>query len=250
MEAVSPASWIVSGILLGAIVGSFLATLVVRWPEGKGALTGRSACDGCARTLSPIELVPIVSYVVLRGRCRACHAPIARSHVGIEIGAAAIGATAFAILPEAAGLALAAMGWLLLALGWLDARHLWLPDPLVLLLAGIGLAAAQWVTAITLTDRLIGGAAAFLLLEGLRRGYQRLRGHDGMGAGDPKLFGAIGLWTGWAMLPLVLLIGSAALLALALIRGSVHERTHEHPLGSALAAAAFLVACLLADGRI
>ena len=244
------AMWIAFGALLGAIVGSFLATLIIRWPAGRSVLSGRSACDGCDRTLSPLELVPIAGFLLLRGRCRSCAAPIARDHFAIEIAAALIGGIAFALVPTVAGIGLAGLGWLLLALGWLDARHLWLPDALVILLALVGLVAAGWITAIALQDRLIGGVAGFATLEIVRRAYRRMRGHDGMGGGDPKLFGAIGLWTGWAMLPLVLLVASAGLLATALLSGTARDRSREFPLGSALAAAGFVIACLQAGGRL
>src|SRR3546814_3506716 len=68
------------GALLGAIVGSFLATVLVRWPAGESALAGRSRCDGCRRTLAPFELVPVLSFALNRGRCRRCAAPIDRTH--------------------------------------------------------------------------------------------------------------------------------------------------------------------------
>ena len=93
---------------------------------------------------------------------------------------------------------------------------------------------------------MIGGVAAYGTLEALRLLYRRLRGHDGMGGGDPKLLGAIGLWTGWTTLPFILLAASLALLALALATGRANERAHEYPLGTALAAAGYGVAAAMA----
>jgi leader peptidase (prepilin peptidase)/N-methyltransferase len=74
-EIVFP-SWpfALAGFALGAIVGSFLATVLVRWPEGRNPLTGRSQCDGCGRTLGGAELVPLLSFLAFRGRCRRCGA--------------------------------------------------------------------------------------------------------------------------------------------------------------------------------
>src|SRR3546814_18504832 len=94
------------GALRGAIVGSFLATVLVRWPAGESALAGRSRCDGCRRTLAPFELVPVLSFALNRGRCRRCAAPIDRPHLRVEIAAATIAGTAFALVSPAA-----AFGW-------------------------------------------------------------------------------------------------------------------------------------------
>src|SRR3546814_11744442 len=117
------------GALLGAIVGSFLATVLVRWPAGESALAGRSRCDGCRRTLAPFELVPVLSFALNRGRCRRCAAPLDRTHLRVEIAAATISGTAFALVSPPA-----AFGWSGLALGLLlprlpALRHFLVPAP-------------------------------------------------------------------------------------------------------------------------
>ena len=238
--------WSIGGGILGLIVGSFLATITVRWPQGRSVVAGRSRCDSCGTTIASRDLVPVVSHILLRGRCRSCDAAIGSDHLRIELASGAIGALSLAILPGAAGVALALMGWLLLASGWIDARHLMLPDSLTLALAILGLGVGGLVTGASLEARMIGGVAAFGTLEAIRLLYLRLRGHDGMGGGDPKLLGAIGLWTGWTMLPFVLLAASLALLAIALATGRASERAHEYPLGTALAAAGYGVAAAMA----
>ena len=232
-----------AGGLLGAILGSFIATLVLRWPEGRSVVHGRSACDGCGAPLAAIRLVPILSYVVQRGRAACCGMAIDRSHPLTEIAAAVIGVTSFAIAggPTEA-LAGAIFGWLLLALALLDARHFWLPDRLTLTVALSGLAAGIARMPPALADRLIGGAAAFLLFAGIQHGYRLLRHRDGMGGGDVKLFGAIGLWLGWRMLPAIVLGAALAGVLWSLIqlaRGRKLTGTSSVPFGSCLALAAW-----------
>ena len=234
---------IAAGGMLGAILGSFIATLAIRWPEGRSVVHGRSACDGCGALLSAIRLVPILSYAVQRGRAACCDTAIDRFHPLTEIAAAAIGATSFAIAADPLqALAGAIFGWLLLALALLDARHFWLPDRLTLALALAGLAAGVAGMPPALADRLIGGAAAFLLFAGIRHGYRGLRHREGMGGGDVKLFGAIGLWLGWRTLPVVLLGAALAGLLWSLIqlsRGRRMTGASSVPFGSFLALAAW-----------
>jgi leader peptidase (prepilin peptidase) / N-methyltransferase len=109
------------------------------------------------------------------------------------------------------------LGWLLLALAALDLAAFWLPNALNALLAVTGLAVGAAGIGVPLDERLIGGIAGFGALWLVAAGYQRLRGRQGLGGGDPKLFGAIGCWLGWQALPLVLLI--ACLIGLAAVLG-------------------------------
>ena len=131
-----------AGLLLGAIVGSFLATILIRWPRGESALGGRSRCDACGETLGPLALVPILSFIVMRGRCRHCGARIDRRHLAIELAAALVGLAAFAAHPLPLALVTAMLGWWLLLIAALDLEHHWLPDLLTLPLVPLGLAAA------------------------------------------------------------------------------------------------------------
>lgn len=232
-----------AGTVLGLLIGSYLATLTLRWPQGRATSTGRSACDGCARPLAWYELVPLLSFAALRGRCRSCGAAIDRRHPTIEIAAAVIGAASLWLHPGIAGLLGAIFGWVLLTLAILDAEHFWLPDALTLplLAAGLGLG---FVAAPPLVDRLIGAAGGFATLAGVGLAYRALRGRRGLGGGDPKLFGAIGAWLGWQALPFVLL--AAALLglisvAISMLRGRAPTAKTQVPFGAPLAVAAWAV---------
>jgi len=226
------------GLGLGAIIGSFLGAIVLRWPRGDSVLRGRSKCDGCGRTLGPIELIPILGALIARGRCRTCGARIDPAHMLAEVGAALIGGVMLWLTPDllAAGL-LATGGWLLLTLALLDARHLWLPDALTLPLAALGLTLGDWVLPVPLPDRLIGAALGYAGLALLAAAYRRLRGAEGLGLGDAKLLGAIGAWWGWTALPPVLLLASVAglLWALALrLRGRTIDGKTALPFGTFL----------------
>lgn len=235
--------------VLGAILGSFIATLVLRWPAGGTVVQGRSACDGCGTPIGAARLIPLLSYALQRGRAACCGAPIDRFHPLAEILGAVIGAVSFAVAADPGqALAGAIFGWLLLTLALLDARHFWLPDRLTATLALGGLTVGLVGIAPGMPARLIGGAVAFLSFAAIRLGYRRLRQREGMGGGDVKLFGALGLWLGWRMLPLLLLGAAIAGLLWSLIeraRGRPLTATSSVPFGLFLAIAAWL--CWLAD---
>jgi leader peptidase (prepilin peptidase) / N-methyltransferase len=200
----------------GLVFGSFIATLVLRWPAGRSVF-GRSQCDGCGRPLGAPDLVPLLSALISRGRCRTCRAPIDRFHWQVELGSAAIGVIALALVPGAAGWLWALLGWLLLPLALLDARHFWLPDRLNALLAVAGLLFAGPMLGTSLLDRWIGALAGGAVLALVAWAYRRARGAEGMGGGDPKLVAAIGAWLGWQALPPMLLLASLGGIVWALI---------------------------------
>lgn len=232
-----------AGAVLGLLVGSYVATLTLRWPQGRSAATGRSACDGCGRTLAWYELVPLLSFAALRGRCRTCGARIDRRHPTIEAAAALIGAAALGLHPDASGLLGAAFGWALLTLAVLDAEHFWLPDAITLPLAGAGLALGLNFDP-PFVHRLIGAVAGYGVLTAIASLYRSARGREGMGAGDPKLFGAIGGWLGWQALPFVMILASLAALAsvaIGLARGRDVTATTRLPFGAPLAVAGWAV---------
>ena len=211
--------------LIGLILGSFIATLVLRWPAGRSVI-GRSQCDGCGRPLGALDLVPLLSTVASRGRCRTCNAAIDPFHWRVELGAALIGSVALAIMPGTAGWLWALFGWLLLPLALLDARHFWLPDRLNLLLGIVGLLLAGPLLETSLIDRWVGAIVCGLTLAAIAEFYRRVRLKDAMGGGDPKLVAAIGAWLGWQALPLMLLLASVGGIVWALLS----QRKGDQPL--------------------
>lgn len=232
-------------VLAAPFAGSLMAALIRRLPRETPDLWGRSECETCAHRLSPIELVPIVSFLAQRGRCRACGARIAPQHLAVELAALAIALSALAA--GARGQPLwdsCALGWLLLTLAWLDYDHYWLPDTLTLPLLVAGLVDA-WATAPwDLADRALGAAVGYVALRGLAALYRRLRGREGIGQGDAKLLAAAGAWVGWPALPDLVLI--AALLGVAAagvvrLRGAKLHGASVLPFGTMLAAATWAV---------
>ena len=232
----------IAGAILGIIIGSFLATLVIRWPRGESVIAGRSKCDHCGHKLTAGELIPIVSHLTQSGKCRNCQRAIGTEHIAIEIAAGLIGGCAFFVSPGIEGFAGAIFGWILLALAALDIEHQWLPDRLTITLAAIGLAASQITGNPNITERLIGGVSGFMALYLIAAAYRALRGREGIGGGDPKLLGAIGCWLGWQALPFVVfgssLVGLLALLAMR-YRGEQITASTALPLGSFIAVTAF-----------
>ncbi|WP_145200697.1 prepilin peptidase [Sphingobium sp. B2] len=226
------------GGVVGAIFGSFLATLILRWPQGRGVTRGRSACDGCGRTLTPRDLIPLLSALFQHGRCRTCGAPIDPLHGRIELSGAVIGALAIGAMPGLGGLGWALLGWILLTLAVLDWQHYWLPDALTLPLAFLGLTLGLWATDVVLADRIIGAALGYGSLLVIALAYRALRGREGLGLGDAKLLGALGAWFGWQALPFILLIAALAGLGVMLATGRAMAATARVPLGTFLALAA------------
>lgn len=232
----------VSGILLGLIIGSFLATMILRWPEGRSVIAGRSSCEDCGHQLRPWELIPVASFILQAGKCRRCGAMIARDHIAIEFAAALIGGLALFASPGAEGLAGAIFGWLLLTLAALDVKHHWLPDRLTATLAVSGLMAGLLFACPAMVDRLIGGFLGFASLAIIAAIYKSIRNRDGLGGGDPKMLGAIGCWLGWQALPLVILGASMVGIMVAIswrLRGKSVTTDSMLPLGSLMAITAF-----------
>ena len=236
------AEWIGLGVLLGAVAGSFLATLAIRWGRDESVVRGRSRCDVCGALIPGWALIPAISIVLLEGRCRACAAPIDRRHLALELGCMAIGGASLAARPGAEGLAGALSGWLLAALALLDLDHFWLPDRLVAPLLLLGLAAGAYGIDPSLSDRIAGALLGFALLTIVGWSYRRIRGREGLGQGDAKLLAAIGAWLGWRALPDVVLLAALLGLGWTLLlaaRGRTVSLVDRLPLGTLLALAAW-----------
>lgn len=234
--------WIM--IAAAPFVGSFLGVLALRLPDERPVGWDRSACDRCGHVLTAGDLVPVVSYLLLRGRCRYCRAPIGGFALAIEVGAIAVAVWA-AI--QTSGLILVAscvLGWALLLLAVIDWRTQLLPDVITLPLLGLGLAWSLAIDPETLPDRLIGAALGFAALALVAFVYDRLRGRAGLGLGDAKLFAAIGAWVSWQGLASVLLWGSMLGLAYALVRATLGRGlrlSDRLPFGTFLAAGAWII---------
>jgi leader peptidase (prepilin peptidase) / N-methyltransferase len=232
-------------LLAAPFVGSFLGVLARRLPAGQPVMLSRSRCESCGTALSPWELLPIVSYIIQRGRCRHCHDRIAPQHLAIELAALAIAAWAATAEADPAWLwADCALGWVLLVLGWIDWTHLRLPDVLTLPLVLGGLGATELLDPAATTDHALAAAIGYAAFRLVALVYRALRGRDGLGAGDAKLLAASGAWVGVAGLSPVVLSAALAGLAVALLRAGRTRRlraTTMVPFGTCLAIGTWLV---------
>jgi leader peptidase (prepilin peptidase) / N-methyltransferase len=233
-------------VLVAPFIGSFLGVLVTRLPAGRPVVSGRSACDHCGHVLGPADLIPIASWLALRGRCRYCSAKITLFPLFIEVGALLVAVWAASVSDGLALWASCVLGWVLLTLAAIDFRDGILPDVLTLPLIGIGLAATYFLAPwqMLVIDSAVGAAAGFVLFVLIRWLYSRLRGREGLGLGDAKLLAAAGAWVTWNGLPSVVLIGAATGLVLALImrlRGVELTLNQQVPFGPALCLGTWLV---------
>jgi leader peptidase (prepilin peptidase)/N-methyltransferase len=227
------AAEIAAAALLGAIVGSFLNVVIHRLPRGESLVSPRSQCPSCGAPVRAFDNVPVVSWLVLRGRCRNCGARISPRYPAVEL----LTAVAFGAVVAARGLD--EQLWLelplvacLIALAGIDLDHKLLPNKIVYPMAAYGLAAAAIVDTGDLPEHLIAGAGAFVFLLVAVLAYPA-----GMGMGDVKLAGAMGLYLGLSIVPAMLiafLLGTLAGLVI-LAREGVEARKKAVPFGVFLA---------------
>lgn len=193
----------------------------------------------CEAPLKVWHLVPVLSWLALRGRCGHCGGRIAWRYPGIETAAALIGV--WAALHGSSWLligATAVLGWQLLLIAIIDGENFWLPDGLTLPLIATGLGVSAVLGLETLIDAVIGAAVGFGTLWLIGWVYRRVRGREGLGGGDPFLFAGAGAWVGWMALPSVMLWASAAgfsVVAARLVMRRAVAGTDKLPLGVFLA---------------
>ncbi len=232
-------------LLAAPFVGSFVGVLIRRLPAGRDVAVSRSACDDCGAPLAARDLVPLLSYAALRGRCRRCHSPIAPFHWHVELAATLIALSAIGAGLDGPWLWTACgAGWALLALAWIDAETMLLPDVLTLPLIPAGLLVTAWLDPDRLADHAAAAAIGFAALRGLGALYRWIRGRDGLGEGDAKLLAALGAWVGLEGLPTVLLGAALTGLLWALwlrLRGAALTATTALPFGPFLALAGWVV---------
>ncbi|MDX1483406.1 MAG: prepilin peptidase [Alphaproteobacteria bacterium] len=219
-------------------IGSFLGVLALRLPRGETVALARSACPHCRHALSARDLIPIVSWIAQRGRCRHCAARLGWFYPGIELLAIAVVVWSALVLPGDVIWLACLLGWWLILLGAIDAKEMVLPDILTLPLVIAGLVVGAYLAPDALAHHVVGVIAGFALIAGVGWAYRRLRGRDGIGLGDAKLAAAAGAWVGWAGLPGVVLIAAVSGIATTLIltvAGSDRDLGERIPFGPHLA---------------
>ena len=255
--------------LLGLCVGSFLNVVVHRLPKimeqewqaqcadlrgetpstatvGSAEPTAislarpRSRCPACGHQITAFENIPVISYLLLRGKCSNCAAPISLRYPVIEVFTALLSAFAawhFGPTLQTAGALL--LLWALIALTVIDYDTQLLPDSITLPLLWCGLAFNLFGAYTDISSAVIGAMVGYLTLWSIFWLFKLVTGKEGMGYGDFKLLAALGAWLGWPMLPVIILLSSVvgALVGISLIVINRHGRNTPIPFGPYLAAA-------------
>lgn len=229
----------------------FAETPAADLPEGRfDLMTPRSRCPSCNALITAMQNIPVISYLVLKGRCAGCQTKISPRYPIVELVTAilsAIVAWRFGGGWEAiAGIVLT---WMLVAISMIDIDHQLIPDSLSLPLLWLGLVLSLFspmpgadVLFISPTASLIGAMAGYLSLWSVYHAFRLLTGKEGMGYGDFKLLAALGAWLGWQLLPLIVVLSAAvgAVVGIALIVFRKHDRSVPIPFGPYLAAAGWI----------
>lgn len=195
--------------LFGAVIGSFLNVCIYRIPAEESVVAPRSRCGACKTPIRSSDNIPILSYLLLRGRCRACGTAISPRYPFVEAltGVAAL-ATFVVYGPTLQALILFAFLCALIVVSMIDLDHQIIPNVISVPGILVGFAAALLVGQpswrASLAGLLLGGG----LLWGVSEGYYRLTGREGMGFGDVKLLAMIGAFLGWQAIPVTLLLAS------------------------------------------
>jgi leader peptidase (prepilin peptidase)/N-methyltransferase len=205
------AGW--SLVLIAPFAGSFVGLIIRRLPDGLPIAGGRSRCEKCGAQLRAKDLVPILSWLAAKGRCRHCGDSLGWFYPGVELAALAVALAAVLVDGGQAAWLDTLLGWWLLTLGWIDIRSWQLPDALTLPLVIAGLAAAAVFEPDQLMDRTLGAAGGYLVLLAVAMLYRVWRGREGLGGGDAKLLAAAGAWLGASALPQVILLSALSALA-------------------------------------
>jgi leader peptidase (prepilin peptidase)/N-methyltransferase len=254
-----------AALLFGLLIGSFLNVVVYRLPvmaqreldnyiaheAGKdlphqdrfNLMVPRSACPHCGHRITALENIPIVSWLLLRGKCSACKAPISARYPVVEAVTGLLSALLVWHLGSGwLGLASLVFAWFLIAMTLIDYDTKTLPDDLTYPLLWLGLLINLNGTIVPLRDAVIGAMAGYVSLWAVYWLFKLVTGKEGMGYGDFKLLAALGAWMGWAMLPTIIILSSAvgAVVGISLIVFARRDRNNPIPFGPYLAAAGII----------
>ena len=268
-HALEATPWLLVSVvlLLGLLVGSFLNVVILRVPEmlfrdwrtqareilelpadprdstEYNLVRPASHCPGCGHAIRPRENIPVISWLLLRGRCSSCGTRIGVRYPVVELATgllSAIVAWQFGwgveLLPALV------LTWSLIALAGIDIDHQLLPDGITLPVLWLGLLLSLMPVFVAPADALLGAAAGYLSLWLVYQGFKLVTGKEGMGYGDFKLLALLGAWLGWSALPMIILlsalVGAVTGIAMILLLG--RDRQLPIPFGPYLAGAGWL----------
>ncbi len=261
-----PAFFYATLFVLGALVGSFLNVVIYRLPvmmerewrsdclefleqeadsggEAFNLVVPRSRCGACGHQITALENIPIVSYLVLGGKCSSCKTRISAQYPLVEAFTAVVSVVVgwhFGVSLQT--LAALLLSWSLIAASGIDIGHKLLPDSITLPLLWLGMLLALFGVFVGLQDAVIGAMAGYLSLWSVFILFKVVTGKEGMGHGDFKLLAAFGAWLGWKPLLIVILtssfVGAAVGITMILLKRT--DRGTQIPFGPYIAAAGWM----------
>lgn len=258
--------YIVTIAIYGLVIGSFLNVVIYRLPvmldrqwqenarltldletdqnsESISLTTPRSRCPHCSHPITAWENIPVISYLMLRGKCSACNASISIRYPLVELLTAVLSASiAWSFGVTATALAGLVFIWALIPLALIDYDHQILPDAITLPFLWLGLLVNSFGIFTDLHSAVIGALAGYLSLWLVYQAFKLVTKKEGMGFGDFKLFAMLGAWLGWQLLPLAILLAafSGAIIGGIYLSLSKHGRDHPIPFGPFLCVAGWV----------
>lgn len=247
----TPNGWIVVAGVFGALFGSFLNVVIYRLPRGSSVAAGRSKCPQCRETIRALDNIPIVSWLLLRGKCRRCGWRIPARYPLVE----ALSTVAAILCVWKFGATLQA-AWhyafvaIMIAITFIDWEHQIIPDPLSIGGTVLGFVGAWVCLDVNILESLVGAAVGAGIILLIAVTYKAARKVEGMGGGDVKLMAMIGAFLGWQMVLVVLFLAAMAgsVYGVWLMRRAGGDGKTAVAFGSFLAPAACLM--LLTGGRL
>ncbi|MDR1529720.1 MAG: A24 family peptidase [Burkholderiales bacterium] len=248
-----PLILIICAVVIGLCIGSFLNVVIYRlpkmlereWNRQCAELRGeplpeestynlaipRSACPTCGHKITALENIPLLSWLVLRGKCAQCQAPISTRYPFVEFLGGLLAGLAFWHFGASWQAVTACLFlWTLLALTFIDFDTQLLPDDLTLSLLWAGLIVNLFGLFAPLASAVIGAIVGYLILWSVYWAFKLLRGKEGMGYGDFKLLAALGAWLGWTALLPIILISSVVGVVIGIVLMIARGRDHDTPM--------------------
>ena len=200
-------------VILGGLWGSFANVCIYRLPKGKGVVSGRSHCPKCKKEIVWQDNIPIISYLILKGKCRKCKRKISSQYPIVEM----INILLFLIIYFLFGISLTTILLMILSLSFLiiffiDLKHFIIPNSITFSMMALGFIKSFDPNLNSIfpnyINSLIGGLFGYGVIFSIIYFYKQIRKKEGMGLGDAKLLAVIGFWFGWIAIPFALFLSS------------------------------------------